>query len=67
MSAMQGIMGNICEGQRVSGIKVMYNRHRHLTSRRIEREKEREKRRVARDRGRADRQLIGGSVIWAAQ
>lgn len=64
---MQGIMGNICEGQRVLGIKVMYNRHRQLTSRRIERDREREKRRVARDRGRADRQLIGGSVIWAAQ
>lgn len=36
MSAVQGIMGNICEGQRVLGIKVTYERHRQLSSRRTE-------------------------------
>lgn len=39
MAAMQGIVGNVCKGQRVLGIKVTYNRHGQLTSRRIERER----------------------------
>lgn len=43
MAAAQGIMGNICEGQRVLGIKVTYNRHGQLTSRGIERERRRER------------------------
>lgn len=67
MAAVQGIMGNVCEGQRVLGIKVTHNRHGQLTSRGIEKEREREEERRARDRERADRQLIGGSVIRAAQ
>lgn len=45
MAAVEGIMGNVCEGQRVLGIKVTYNRHGLLTSRGIERERERERER----------------------
>lgn len=41
MAAVQGIMGNVCEGQRVLGIKVTHNRHGQLTSRGIEKERER--------------------------
>lgn len=39
MAVVQGIMGNVCEGQHVLGIKVTHNRHGQVTSREIERER----------------------------
>lgn len=43
VAVVQGIMGNVCEGQRVLGIKVTHNRHGQVTSRGIERERGRER------------------------
>lgn len=67
MSALQGIIGNICEGQCVLGVKVTHNCHRQLTHRRMEIERAGEKGGEWQDRGTADRQLIGGSAFQAAQ
>lgn len=61
MAAAQGIMGNAGEGQNVSGIKVTHSHH-ELAGGLKRREESR-----ARDRRGADRQLIGGGVIWAAR
>lgn len=54
-------MGNVGEGQNVSGIKVTHSHH-ELAEGLKRREESR-----ARDRRGADRQLIGGGVIWAAR